>query len=326
MTDKYLKNIVKSQSGYASFVIVLITIIVVSLIVVAFALDSRLEQKNSLANVLATQAYYAAESGINDAYAVISSEVAAGKTPQSTQGGCASQPYVNSNGNPSNQLSSNVKYTCLTVNTTPNNLSYNDIQPGAGQVIEVDNANKSKISSITLSWQYYQSTVNGQSLTFSGCPTPISKSYTRHTMITSNQAILPTLNGNLSPDSCGAGFLQVDMVSGSGNSLNGGVSTNTPQSTLFFEPEVNPNNNRSASPATVTPNTNKNTDYNKYVVCNSNHPNYPYACTATINLPNDTSTYYLHVQTFYQPINLNITATDGSGTAPLSNSNIKKLY
>lgn len=341
MRDKYLKAPLKSQTGYASFIIVLITIIVVGLIVVAFAVDSRLEQKNSLANVLATQAYYAAESGINDAYAVIANEVATNNhIVSSTSGTCTPVAYVKSsaqtiNGKQvaSNNLSSNVKYSCITVNATPTSLSYNDIQPGAGQVVEVSNANNVKIGSITLSWQYYQSTVNGQSLTFSDCPSssvPIGVGNSINSKASLPQSD-PTSGPSLSPNLCGAGFLQVDLISR--HSLKNSISIGTLpiQSTLFFEPKNNQYGNpaKVAQATLVSPNaTSTNNSYinNYYVLCSSNHPNTVYACTATINLPSsDSSTYYLHIQTFYQPINLNISATAigaGKNPIPLANAQV----
>ena len=102
-----------NQSGYASFVIALVTVVVISLIVAAFAADSRIEQKNSLASNLSTQAYYAAESGINDAKTVI------GNNAPTPTNGCANPgtsysglTYIQSGSPPTN-----------VINGTANNLS-----------------------------------------------------------------------------------------------------------------------------------------------------------------------------------------------------------
>lgn len=54
------------QGGFASIVIALTVIVVLSLLTVGFAQLGRREQQNALNNQLSRQAYYAAETGIND--------------------------------------------------------------------------------------------------------------------------------------------------------------------------------------------------------------------------------------------------------------------
>src|SRR5690349_5561347 len=69
------------QSGMASIVITMVTMVVISLIVIGFATISRREQRQSLDQLLSSQAFYAAESGIEDATAIIKSTLASGSTP-----------------------------------------------------------------------------------------------------------------------------------------------------------------------------------------------------------------------------------------------------
>ena len=57
-----------NEEGFASIVIALILIIVLSLLTIGFAQLARREQQTALSKQLANQAQYAAESGINDAY------------------------------------------------------------------------------------------------------------------------------------------------------------------------------------------------------------------------------------------------------------------
>lgn len=300
MYQKYLKTIVNSQTGYASFVITLITIIVVSLIVVAFATDSRLGQKNSLANVLSTQAYYAAESGINDAYAIIQHDVSSGGTISSTGGQCAQSPspYISSTPNSSSLYNNGqIGYNCLIVNTAPNSLNYQDVIPGQGEVIKLNSASGASIKDIVVSWQYDNNSGSG-SLNFSECPGSLS-----------NQLNLPP-NNSYTPAECGAGVLQLDIVPRQ-YLIN---SPNYSATTIFLEPS-----NSSSASSSNTPNINKVNTYN--VSC-SNGTTSTYACSETINLSNidsqlprdSSSTYYLHLQSFYMPSNVNIIARGTGGT------------
>jgi hypothetical protein len=61
-----INNLQRDQAGFASIVIALILIIVLALITVGFAELARREQQNALDKQLSSQAYYAAESGVND--------------------------------------------------------------------------------------------------------------------------------------------------------------------------------------------------------------------------------------------------------------------
>jgi hypothetical protein len=293
-----LKTIYKSESGYASFVIALITMIVVSLIVVAFASDSRLEQKNSLANVLATQAYYAAESGINDALAVMTSTIDSGGTPQQTTG-CNSAPY---NNNSNIDTTHNITYSCVSVNPYPSTL-YETLSPGEGVTLPLTSKSASdQIDAITVSWEYYQSSINGHSLTYGGCPNQQSPSTALN---------LPP-NSAFTPSNCGAGVIQIDLVSGT-------VLSNNPtnQQTLYLEPEsyggspaVDGNDTPPPPVANAYPLTTEDSVY--YAECNETNPaSGIYACTATIQLTPDQA-YYLHLTGFYQQQVATVTALDSS--------------
>jgi hypothetical protein len=297
MFNKYLHSIAKSEKGYASFVITLVTMIVVSLIVVAFATDARLEQKDTLASTLATQAYYAAESGINDAITIIQDEISHGVTPQSTTSGqCNSTSSASYVVNGSNYLlgsNGQVQYNCLIVNTSPNSLSYQNLNPGISWVFALSNANASdNISSVTISW--YNPDAKG---TFTGCPN-----------VSLPSATFPMLNvtsgADLSPSNCGAGVLQLDMVADSSLTAN----ASSPGDTAYLEPVQH------SGDAVVAPAVPISQDEVYLVECGSNGGQY--ACTQTINtqpgLPAD-HIYYIRLQSYYQQAYLYITAHDAQG-------------
>ena len=63
------KRLKQSESGIVSLMMTLVIMLVISLIVIGIAQLSRREQRQALDNQLSTQAFYAAESGVNDAQA-----------------------------------------------------------------------------------------------------------------------------------------------------------------------------------------------------------------------------------------------------------------
>jgi Tfp pilus assembly protein PilX len=67
-----IRNIRHAEQGLVSIVVTMIFLIVLSLIVVGFAQVARREQRESLDRQLSSQAFYAAESGINIAKSAIS--------------------------------------------------------------------------------------------------------------------------------------------------------------------------------------------------------------------------------------------------------------
>ena len=68
----------RDQRGIASLIITMVSMVIVTLIVLGFATLSRREQRQSLDRQLSTQAFYAAESGVEDARAVILNSIASG--------------------------------------------------------------------------------------------------------------------------------------------------------------------------------------------------------------------------------------------------------
>src|SRR5487761_1517319 len=72
-------NIRQSQQGFASIVIAIVLVTVLALITTGFAQLSRREQQTALDKTLTNQAYYAAESGINDVYDYLEGLKAASK-------------------------------------------------------------------------------------------------------------------------------------------------------------------------------------------------------------------------------------------------------
>lgn len=154
----------RDEQGFAAILVTIILLIVVSLITTGFAAQMRKEQQAALDNQLSTQAYYAAESGVNDYAKAIKSYLAA-EPPFTTVASLTN--YLNALNHSSctppaatdtvygslassASLSNGVKYTCVTVDANPTQIQYSNIGSSA-QIIPVVSA--STIGSLVISWQ-----------------------------------------------------------------------------------------------------------------------------------------------------------------------------
>jgi hypothetical protein len=131
----------KDESGIVSLIVVTILAIVLSLIAIGFSKLSDRELRQASNRETSAQAFYAAESGLNDAIAYLT----AGGTPFS---GCTNWPASPVDGNKyfTSDLSGNgvAKYSCLSIDDNPQVLSY-DIKPGEPKVIKISAANLQRL-------------------------------------------------------------------------------------------------------------------------------------------------------------------------------------
>lgn len=165
-----IKKIKKDQSGFASIVIALLLIVVLALLTVGFSQLATKEQQTALTNQLANQAFYAAETGINDTVKEINDGNINSSTPNVNSGKC-----LDLNGaqfNPEIDSNSAVSYSCLIVDLQPSNLLYTNVGNGDGhhatfQVIDKTGL-PTYLTSLTVQW----SSTDGQNSNFaSSCST-----------------------------------------------------------------------------------------------------------------------------------------------------------
>ncbi len=149
------------EQGFASIVIALVLILVLSLITVGFAQLMNREQKSALDKQVSAQAYYAAESGVNDAAKALNAGYAANKTT------CGPLPLTDTNPGATYLQNNNIsnstdsKYTCLLLDPTPMTLEYSSINPitvKPSKVVEISGINPADgtpaiIGSIHIGWQ-----------------------------------------------------------------------------------------------------------------------------------------------------------------------------
>jgi len=165
---KHISKLHGSQKGMVSFLVTMIMMMVITLIVVGFTQVVNQNRRDALDRQLSTQAYYAAESGVNDAMAKID-DILSGNptTPLPTVTDC--RGAAGSYGLSSSTLSDGVSYSCLLIDPINNTLEYSDIKTDMPTVIPlraVDaNGVPQSISSLTLSWAAKE----GPNSEISGC-------------------------------------------------------------------------------------------------------------------------------------------------------------
>lgn len=138
-----LHRLHKNQSGLVSLTVSIIFILVISIVTTSFAFLMRREARQSLDRQLSTQAFYAAESGLNDAAKAIE---AGGVSPNN---GCDQQSQTGL----SNQLDGDTfQYTCLLIDNAPTELRYDNVGVDETTVVKLDSATD-PIKKIRLSWQ-----------------------------------------------------------------------------------------------------------------------------------------------------------------------------
>lgn len=151
------------QRGVGSLLFTMVMMIVISLVVLGFAQLARRGQRETLDNQLSSQAYYAAESGVNDAIYALGH----GATWQQTDASDCTSFYTRNAAliTPSLKTSNGltVQYTCLKVDKSPSSeLIYknNDITQSSDEVIPITPTDAdgnvltdpSSFTGVTVSW------------------------------------------------------------------------------------------------------------------------------------------------------------------------------
>jgi len=187
-----------SEQGMIAIMTTLIMMIVISLIVLGFAQISRRNSRESLDRQLSSQAFYAAESGVNDARNLIRQAVAAGNPvgSKTTCDGTGDAGFYASL-NPIIDAAHSVQYSCLLVDAAPTSLNFSDIGT-TSTIIPVISPTGDAINTIKLDWQ--SKATSGTPTT--GCPT------------TTVNIFSP-----VGAWACGYGVLRFDLVPTAGNAL-----------------------------------------------------------------------------------------------------------
>lgn len=142
MTKKYKAN----EKGLVSIISIMLIILIITVITLSLATLTRRNLRQSVDEQLSTQALYAAETGINDAITKIKDSTLTGNISDCNSTGPGqlfSSNILDSN--------SNVRYTCVLVDQTPDNIN-TDLTTGSLKNFKLDDSS-GPISSLTFTWK-----------------------------------------------------------------------------------------------------------------------------------------------------------------------------
>ena len=286
----------RDEKGMASILVTMIMMIVITLIVLGFSQVTRQNQREALDDQLSTEAYYAAESGVNAAVKFLTTgNNSALDIDTVGQGQC--QTFINNQptdavpglgGGGVNVLNTttNTQYTCLMVDTTPSSLKVSPLTQADATVLHLKSSSGNPFKTLQFQWNEE---------TNSPFDTPgLNKCYS-----TGDTANLPAYGSW----NCPFGLLRLDLVNASnGDVSNAAFDSNQYVSSFYMIPTYSNN-----SPSlTVNPPVQK-----VFVECALGG-----ACTLTLNLPGNSAEYYARLSMVYQDAsNLTITATDTTNNA-----------
>lgn len=132
-----------NQSGLVSIIVTMLVMAILGITVIGFAQISRREQRQTLDRQLSTAAYYAAESGINDAIKKLEDVSFIDNIDTCNDSRLPSQSIG---------TSGSFAYSCLMIDQNPDKLEYGSIDTDKSQIIPIDSG-ISTIQRIEVSWQ-----------------------------------------------------------------------------------------------------------------------------------------------------------------------------
>ena len=138
-----MKRGTNKQQGMAAIMVTMILAIVISIIVIGFAQVVRREQRNSLDNQLSTQAYYAAESGVNLAQSALKTN------PALTKSDCPDTTTPEFSGKYG--IGENAEITCLLISSKLSSLEYQKVDMHS--VPMYIKAETGTVDKLYISWQ-----------------------------------------------------------------------------------------------------------------------------------------------------------------------------
>ncbi|HSX43988.1 MAG TPA: pilus assembly PilX N-terminal domain-containing protein [Candidatus Saccharimonadales bacterium] len=150
MKKDQLKPLRQNEQGLVAIMVTVFFILIISLIVLSLAKIIRRENRQTLDRQLNTQAFYAAETGINDAIKAIAGGYS-GPKPQCGPLTGATDP--DSLKNNVIDAAHDVSYSCLTIDNTPSTLVYQDVTEDQATVVPLNPVIVNGIYYLNIFWQ-----------------------------------------------------------------------------------------------------------------------------------------------------------------------------
>ena len=270
-----------SERGFASIIVTTVLIAVIGLIIVGFSLTVRRNQKETLDRQLSTQAYYAAETAVNEAKATaVQQFLADGQVKTKTE--CDAAEY-----NTRTYSQDGVNVSCLLVDGSLDSMLFNSVVEGQdtfAAVIPTDPGAAGRIKYIDLTWKPASKPADNPEI---GC--------------NGGSGVLPPRNNW---GSCDYGALRIDVADG----FETGFNPNAFATSAILLPSAGPVN------ATLNADVNYSfTNAGAYQVgatdCNST----VCAKRITITAPADGKSYYMRMRSIYRDSSVSIYPKNAAG-------------
>ncbi len=265
----------KNESGIVSLMLTIFVMIILTLIVVGFSEITRREERQSLDRQLSTQAFYAAESGVNLTVNTIRKDAAtAGFVPQVTTCGPVDL------GPAADTLGTSVP--CVLYDAQPKDLEYTAINQQAGKIVPL-NTLGGFAPGLSFEWNV----ADAYSSNYSSCP--------------SNSRVLVALS-----PTCPAGYLRATIMT-----LSAGASREALYAssfTVFFKP-VSAGGGGSVAYVAHGTNDSGAAGQGQVIPANCSGGVQP-RCKATITGIPTGAQSYLHLRSMFKNNTVKITSTD----------------
>jgi Tfp pilus assembly protein PilX len=287
------KNLHRNQSGLVAFMVVMIIMILLSLIVLAFARLVRREQRQTADRQLSTQAFYAAETGVNDAREALRNAAATNPALLTNDYSTDCDAFITDAGL-TNTVDPGISYSCILVDTTLPVLDYPSVPLDRSVTVPIQ-SNGGSIGTLDITFE--DQTIGKTAAVLTGC---------------NGAAPASQLPGQLNAN-CQIGMLRVEYVQYAGPGVPAPVGrtelTTTHRAAAFVRPvqtsgilnlpfaSATANNQGIVHPADCT------------VVATRD-----YRCTVRITGLN-TSQGYLRLRSIYKTTKVRIRALSLAGTS-----------
>ncbi len=277
----------KNEDGIVAIIVATIIMVILSLLTLGFARLMQNEQRQALDRSLSTQAFYAAESAINEAVSKIQDGTFTANKDRCAQGSTPFTGLVDS--------SIGSEYTCLLIDQAPASLEYNQssISTTASKIIPLKAEGGTAINRIAINWD--DSAITNPVYS---CPsTPVS---------------LPRLD--LWPANS-PGMLRVDIIPA--DTLNRQALINDTVSLYLYPAPAAPVSNPCAVASIDYNNHNDSNEKGQLIPVNCQTGYQPRDCDLFIDGLNARQ-YFIRVRAIYKPSNMSIRIYNNtSPTTPL---------
>lgn len=279
-----------NDQGMVSIIVTMVLIIVMTLVVLAMSQNAVREQRQSLDRQLSDQAFYNAESGINDWVEYLYKNPDA----KNVENDCDKSEFLSPPPlSPNITSDGNNKYTCLLYDKTPKTIILNPLTITEPKTIPI--TPHINLNSLTFTWKS-----TGSNNAVGGCPSGAPSP-------------LPSTLASGGP--CTVGGLRVDLVDPGGAAINRD-NLRTSNFIGYFLPS------RNSGPASTvgypsgkgTPgvaSSIENQGVISVAACDASE------CKLTINAINllANNTFFLHLRSIYEDNNVTISGTRADGTS-----------